>query len=433
MSGLEPLRIALVAPPFAGHLNPLIAIGKRLAARGHEPFFVTGPRKAALVESCGFAVDPVSQGDPGAMERIADTPYPVSGHPLRLARQLRDNLALLPEIRRELEASFARRRPDVVIADFCAPVAGLICGRLGIPWITTIPTPFALETRRGTPSYMGGWGPPRHPGHRLRDAAGRAMIRGVKKSFGIAFAPAFRRLGTTVYRADGSEAAYSPTAILGLGMTELELERDWPAAFRMIGPVTESPEPDELPLDLPESPSSILVTLGTHLTWAKKDLVERVERLARAFPRHGFVISLGDPAAAGVQTKGNVSVHPYVGYDRHLGRFAAVIHHGGAGITYSCIRAARPSLVWPRDYDQFDFAARIAHRGLGLTIRDLGSPASARVLDRLLNDFDPEPLAAMSAALERYDPWSACDSVIRRLAEGDRLEPAETPGAPGAA
>jgi len=117
----EALRVTLVAPPFAGHLNPLLAIGKRLAARGHELRYVTGPRKAALIERCGFAVDPVSNADPGAMERIADTPHPVRGHPLRLARQLRANLALLPEIRREIEASFARSRPDLVIADFCAP------------------------------------------------------------------------------------------------------------------------------------------------------------------------------------------------------------------------------------------------------------------------------------------------------------------------
>lgn len=437
------MRLTLVAPPFAGHLNPLLAIGKRLAAQGHELTFITGPRKAALIESCGFAVDPVSQADPGAMERIADTPYPVRGRPLRLGRQLRDNLALMSAIRPEIEASFARRRPDLVIADFCAPLAGLICDRLGIPWITTIPTPLALETRRGTPSYMGGWGPPRHFGHRFRDAAGRAMTRAAKRSFGIAFAGAFRSLGTTVYREDGSEAAYSTAAILGLGMTELELDRDWPAAFRMIGPVTESPEPESLPLDLPDGPRLVLVTLGTHLAWAKRDLAERVGRLARAFPRYGFVISLGDLASASrtpvrvAGDVGNVSVYPYVSYDRHLDRFAAVLHHGGAGITYSCIRAARPSLVWPRDYDQFDFAARIAHRGLGLTVRDPGAPAAARALDRLLHDFDPGPLAAMSAALERYDPWSACADVIHRLAAdrpgGGRPAPAGTSGVPGAA
>ncbi len=407
-----------MAPPFAGHLNPLIAIGKRLAAQGHELRFVTGPRKAELIERCGFAVDTVSNRDPGAMERIADTPYPVSGHPLRLAGQLRDNLALMPEIRRELESSFERSRPDLVIADFCAPLAGLICDRLGIPWITTIPTPFALETRRGTPSYMGGWGPPRHLGHRLRDAIGRTATRGVKGAFQIAFGGAFRRLGTTVYRADGSEAAYSTTAILGLGMEELELERDWPPAFSMIGPVTESPE--NLPLDLPDGPL-VLVTLGTHLAWAKRGLVERVERLARAFPRYRFVISLGDLATAPVRAAGNVSVHPYVSYDQHLGRFAAVIHHGGAGITYSCIRAACPSLVWPRDYDQFDFAARIVHRGLGLRVRDLDT--SERELDRLLHDFDPGPLETMSVALGRYDPYAA---VIQRIRQ-------ETSAGPGAA
>jgi len=151
------------------------------------------------------------------------------------------------------------------------------------------------------------------------------------------------------------------------------------------------------------------------------------------------VISLGELEAASptpVRTAGNVSVYPYVSYDRQLGhvdRFAAVVHHGGAGITYSCIRAALPCLVWPRDYDQFDFAARIAHRGLGLTIRELGTPASARALDRLLHDFDPGPLAAMSAARARYDPYAACAAVIREAAGAGRPAPPETSGAPGAA
>lgn len=416
----RPLRLTLAAPPLAGHLNPQIAIGKRLAAQGHEVRFVTGPRKAALIERCGFAVDPISNRDPDAIERLANTSHPLRGHPLRMARQVRAYLALLPEIRRELEASFARNRPDVVIVDFTAPVAGGVCDRLGIPWITTIPSPFDLETRRGTPSHLGGWGPPRHAGHRLRDAFGRGATRLVKRAFEIAFAGALRRAGVQVYRADGSEAAFSPSAILGLGMLELELDRDWPPAFTMIGPVTESPEPESLPLELPAEPSRlILVTVGTLLPWAKRDLVDRVERLARAFPRYHFVISLGNLSEASpvpVRAAGNVSVYSYISYDRHLGRFAAVIHHGAAGIAYSCIRAARPCLVCPRDNDEFDFAARIVHRGLGLRVRELGTPASARGLDRLLHELDPGPLAAMSAALERYDPYAACASAIRRVA-----------------
>lgn len=425
-----------MAPPFAGHLNPLLALGKHLARQGHQVVFVTGRRKAALVEACGFAVETVSNADPEAMERIADTPHPVRGNPLRLARQLRANLDLLPEIRREIEGAFERWQPERVIADFCAPVAGWVAEARGVPWITTLPTPFALETRRGTPSYLGGWEPPRHLGQRLRDALGRAATRATKKAFELALAPRFRRLGTGVYRADGSEAAYSPIAILGLGMTELEFERDWPAAFSMIGPVTESPEPEPLPLELPdvEPARRVLVTVGTHLAWAKQGLAARVERLARAFPRHHFVISLGDLAAASpepVHLQGNCAVYPYVSYDRHLARFAAVVHHGGAGITYSTLRAARPSLVWPLDYDQFDFAARIAHRGLGIRIRDLGTPASARALDRLLHDFDEKPLEAMAAACARYDPYAAFEAAIRWAVA--RPAPRETPAARGAA
>ena len=34
--------------------------------------------------------------------------------------------------------------PDLVVADSVAPVGGLVCDELGIPWITTIATPFAI-------------------------------------------------------------------------------------------------------------------------------------------------------------------------------------------------------------------------------------------------------------------------------------------------
>lgn len=84
------------------------------------------------------------------------------------------------------------------------------------------------------------------------------------------------------------------------------------------------------------------------------------------------------------------------------------------------VQAARPSLVWPCDYDQFDFAARIVDRGLGIRVRDLGSPASARALDRLRHDFDSRPLAAMAVAAARYDACAACDAVVRRLARPEK-------------
>ena len=413
-------KICFVAPPFSGHLNPLIDLAQHLVGQGYAVHFTTGAAKADLLRQLGFAVDTVLAHDPFAMERIVDTPGPVSGSFFLMLSQLRANLALLPGIRQELRAIFTAQQPAVVIADFCAPVAGLVCEEKGIPWLTTIPTPFALENRRGTPAYLGGWGPPRHWGHRLRDALGRTVIRAGKQAFGLVLARQLRALGTRVYRPDGSEQAYSPHGILGLGMAELEFDRDWPAAFQFIGPLTATPEPTGMPLPFAEqqAPQAVLVTLGTHLPWAKQGLLAQLAPLIEAFPEVHFVVSRGEArqfSGQPEQVGPNWSVYGYVPYDANLPHFSAVVHHGGAGIVYSCIRAGRPSLICPHDYDQFDFAQRVHAGGAGLRVAALDAPAAVAALRTLLTDFNLTPLRRLTEALRHYHPHEACLAVVRRL------------------
>ena len=81
------MRVLMVAPPFAGHLNPLLVIAAHLRTRGAQATFVTGPAKVATCRALGFEAVPVLAGDPQAMERIADTDR-VTGHPLRTLRQV---------------------------------------------------------------------------------------------------------------------------------------------------------------------------------------------------------------------------------------------------------------------------------------------------------------------------------------------------------
>lgn len=425
-------RVLLVAPPFAGHLHPLLVLGQGLAERGYEPVVATGAAKADLARSLGFRAHTLLADDPLAMERIAETPGPVRSNPVLLARQLSANLALWPRARRDLEAIVERETPDAVVADFTAPVAGVVAAAAGVPWLTTIPTPFAIETRTGTPSYCGGWGPARHAGHRLRDAAGRAATRATKLAFQRALAGRFREAGVRVYRADGTEHAYSPQAILGLGMSELEFGRDWPAAFEMAGPVTATPGTFPEPR-LPEGPL-VLVTLGTHLHWAKRGLVEAVRAMGAAFPRLTFAVTLGDASRAApdpFEVHGNVAVYHHLVYDAVLTRCAAVVHHGGAGIAFSAIRAGVPAVVWPQDYDQFDYAARIVAAGAGVRVRRLAGGAGAAALGRAL-DLDPEPLRRLAAAAAAYDPVGALDAAIVRLTAGSLPTRPGTSAAPGA-
>jgi UDP:flavonoid glycosyltransferase YjiC (YdhE family) len=79
-----------------------------------------------------------------------------------------------------------------------------------------------------------------------------------------------------------------------------------------------------------------------------------------------------------------------------LPRFDAIVHHGGAGVTCAAIAAAKPSLVVPHDFDQFDYAARVEHFGLGLRARRIGSADAARKLRRILDG--PWPAVARFAA-----------------------------------
>jgi UDP:flavonoid glycosyltransferase YjiC (YdhE family) len=413
-------RIAFVAPPFAGHFNPLFALALAARDAGYEIEFITGPRKSAVISQHGFTPLALRSIGDNTLEAIANSNEPVGSNPYRLLAQFRQNLRLLPAIGEELEQRWRAHPPALVVADSVAPIAGLVAERLRLPWITTIATPFALEARSGTPTYCGGWMPATNALERVRDAAGRAAIHTFKRTVGLLFRQEFRQLGlSSLYRSKdngGSEAIYSPQAILGFGLRELEFERDWPQCFQMIGPVIAAPEPAS-PLPLPDGRPRVLVTLGTHLLWAKRELVEQVVAWSRVLPEVQFIVSLGEaesPDKPFTQAADRVRVYPFVAYQENLESFDTVIHHGGAGVTYAALLAGVPSLVVPHDYDQFDYAARIAYHGLGLRVRSLSQAGEA--LPRLLDRARWPALNRFRDYARAYEPEKAFLATVKQFA-----------------
>jgi UDP:flavonoid glycosyltransferase YjiC (YdhE family) len=402
-------RIVFVAPPFAGHLNPLLPLAAAARDAGYEVTVITGERKLPAVRGLGLRAYALRSIGADSLESIANSPVRVGSNPIRLLAQFRQNLALLPAIREELLDLWRQEKPDLVVADSVAPVAGIACDALGIPWITTIATPFAIENRHGVPAYCGGW----QPGLPLRDALGRLTIRSFKRAVAWHFRSEFAAFGDAFpYREDGSERIYSPRAILGFGLTELEFPRDWPACFQMIGPVIESPEEGPA-LSFPEGKKRVLVTVGTHLLWAKRTLTGSVVKLSAEFPNVHFSVSMGGGAGVPVRVSETVTVYPFIRYAQDLGAFDAVIHHGGAGITYAAILYGVPSVVVPHDYDQFDYAARVEHFGLGLRARSIANAGPA--LRRVLAQGWPA-LKGLSVTARTYRPVDRFLAVAREIA-----------------
>ena len=377
-------RVELLAPPFAGHLHPLLAIGRAL--RDIVDIEVVSTDAAqARIRAAGLAGSAVVPGADAALRRIVEPPHAVGANPLRLHAQFQRSLDLLEAFAAALDARYSKTRPDLVIADFTLPVAGAAARRRGIPWWTSHPSPCVIEGHGGPPAYLGGWMPGIGRLGRSRDALASQAVRGFKRGIHRLHRRRLAALGfPSLYRDDGSEAAYSSECILGLGLRELELEfeRAWPAALRFVGPMLWSPPGTGAPPPEPGA-ANVLATLGTHLGWAKQPMAERLEALAQAMPAIRLHFSDGRLDAGADAAHRALHRHAWVDYSSWLPRMQAVLHHGGAGVMWECLRAGVPALVLPNDYDQFDHAARLHAAGVALRLRharEIG-PALRRLLD----------------------------------------------------
>lgn len=406
-------KVFLIAPPFSGHLHPLLGIGARL----REIADVTVLSTPGAAAACELPFHPILAHHEKAVWAIAEPGQEVKSNPLLLYRQLKANIALLGDLKTELGAVFAAQKPDLVIADFTVPVAGIVALEQGIRWWTTLPSPCVFETPDGPPAYCGGLTPAKGRLQEAKQAALRAATRVFKRAMGLLFRRELRAIGFPgIYRADGSEAVYSPQRILALGIPEVEFPRTYPAHFQFAGLVLHTPKDiTPAPPFAEDGRPHVLVTLGTHLPHVKGRLAAVVRRIAARHPGLVFHFTHGrplkNPPAAG---PANFQEHAHISYAEHLPRYDLVIHHAGAGILSHCLRHGVPAVVIPQDYDQFDNAARLVAHGLALRARD--ERELEPTLQRALNDPAMKArCAAMSEVHARRDAPAFVANLVAAL------------------
>jgi UDP:flavonoid glycosyltransferase YjiC (YdhE family) len=408
-------RIDLLSPPFAGHLHPLLAIGRALAA-DHEVRVFSTASALPRIAAAGLAGEVLLPDADEPLRAIVEPPYAVRGNPLRLHRQFRAALALLSRLHAALRERFLAGPPDLVISDFTLAVVGPAATAAGVPWWTTLPSPCVLETPDGPPSYFGGRPPAQSGWQRFGDACGRHATRAFKRTVHWLYRSRIRPLGLpAVYRTDGSEAIYSPHCILALGRAELEFAQCWPTALQFVGPMLYTPPNDHAPPPFRARHTTVLVTLGTHLRFLKDSFAQRVAAMARALPQIDFHFTDGDIAGAVTPqaSAGNFQRFAFVDYDRFLHRYQLVVHHGGTGILAHCLRAGLPAVVCPADYDQFDYAARLAYAGLASWCkrpRDLEGTVRGALADEGLR----ERCRAMQQRMALEDPAQRVRELVAR-------------------
>lgn len=405
-------KVFLIAPPFSGHLHPLLGIGEKL----NEVADVTVLSTPGAAKECLLPFQPILTRHEKAVWAIAEPGKDVKSNPLLLFRQLKANIALLADLKTELHAMCEMERPDLIIADFTVPVAGIVAQEKSIPWWSTLPSPCVFETPDGPPAYFGGLIPAQTPFQHWQHAVLRKATRGFKRTMHRLFRRELLAIGfPAIYRSDGSEAVYSPQRILALGIPEIEFPRRYPPHFQFIGPVLHTPPDDAPEPDFPQDGRPcVLITLGTHLPHAKPPLAAAVRDIAARNPGIVFHFTHGSTAATPAQNAENFHEHRFISYARHLPRYDLVIHHAGAGILNHCLRHGIPSVVLPLDYDQFDNAARLVAHRVALRVKDHTSLEAATLC--ALNHRDLKARCqAMAAVHARYNAPRAVTELVCAL------------------
>ena len=416
---MKRIKIDVVVVPLSGHLYPTMNLLIPLLNNPrYDIRLFTGPQKKDVAESAGFHVVPILENHIEEFERAANNDQQLGI--LSAYQQLSSSIDLINLVSDQLLEEWQKNRPDIVIADFITLSGGLVANQLGIPWISTMATQFAIETTDGPPCFFGGMGSPKNGWQVSVQFLGRTATRLVKRIVSFLLRDRLKRYHFKLYNQLGHETIYSPYSILGIGMKEVELKKGFPKHYKWVGPSGASVEAGkDYPLDLStfSNQKKVLVTCGTQLSWAKANLIYQAKQLAKAHPDCHFFVTrgVGGEAFQCENLMENLSVVSYLPYKEYIPQMDYVIHHGGAGICYQCIIYGKPALILPHEYDQFDYAVRGVEAGVAFSAKRDNSKEIGQAFEELLVKENWPELEILRQAAQSYHPTEILESEIHRL------------------
>ncbi len=397
-------RILLGAFGDPGHAFPMIALGRALAARGHDVTLQTWERWRTHVEAEGmrFAAAPEYHIFPNG-------PQPLDFYEA-VVHATRDTLPLV----RELE-------PEVAVADILTLAPALAAELHGVPLATLIPHvhPHPPE---GAPIYSIG---ARFP----RTAFGRALWRRASRPVGKALEHGRRDLNDVrahlhLPPLDHVHGGISRRLALVGTFPQLEYPRAWPTYAHVVGPlIWEPPTPDvELP---PGNDPLVLIAPSTAqdpkhrlLQAALRGLADAPVRVLATYNRRLPPRPLPVPA--------NARIVEWVSYARTMPRCDLVVCHAGHGTLARALVSGCAVVACPVAGDMNENAARLDWAGAGVRLpRRFISPRPLRLaVERALEEpAIRERAHDLAAWWASNDPAETAATLVEQLAAATSQTP----------
>ena len=341
------LRVLVAAFGDAGHVFPAIALGKALAARGHEVVIETWEERRQAVEGAGL-------GFAAAEEyRMFPPPDPESEEGQHAAEAARALLPLLEEF-----------RPHVVVSDILTLAPTLAAEHVGIPLATLIPHIYPV-VEPGLPFFAIGLRPPRtrlgrtiwRTGH---DRALRIGLEQGRRDLNIQRS----RLGLAPI--DRFHGGISPDLALVATYPQLEYPRRWPPGVEITGPMTfELPHPE---IELPPGDRPLVLVAPSTAHDSENHLVRTALAALADEPVRVVATTNRVKPLRPIEVPANATLVEWLSYSQLMPAASLVISHGGHGTVARALGAGTPVLVCPIIGDMSETAMRVAWAGAGLSL-----------------------------------------------------------------
>ena len=373
-------KIILSTHGSSGDLNPFIALGKGLQARGHRVELAVSTPLLAQARAAGFVVHDLPDDETTVTEAFSAEIYggqarrPGHGEAPTRAIFERGVLPTLPAKVDTLRAACADA--DLLVAITHQHAAAIVAELTGIAWATLTLTPLFLpstsfspvELPLAPPAWMArfsnrlSW---EIGGMILRPVADRG-INAVRARYGL---PPGKNL-----LLNGNQS-HQLTALVA-SPAFMPRQPDWPPWVAVTGFLfwdgAESwQEPPELAAFFASEKPVVAISSGSMAPAVKRafgDFYRTSLAAVHALGARALVIGAA-PGTLPEPLPPDTLALPFAPFSQIYPRCAAVIHHGGMGTTAQALRAGVPMLIVPWGGDQFFSGAQVQRLGVGAWVR----------------------------------------------------------------
>lgn len=351
--------ILLYTSPACGHLYPMMDVAIELKKQGHNVIIQTLSSEKNTVETEGFQhIDISPEIEASPLEDYKKN-NPVS----QFKSAFSTWLYRAPHEIKDLQESYNRISPDLLIIDVNTWGAGAFAEAQGKPWVMFLPFCLPISSE-DTPAFGPGFAPPRNFLHRFRDRVVDSIIQSAVRDQVKELNKIRTEMG--VPSLDKYEDIYNcPDLVLYRTAEPFDYPRkNWPNHIIPIGPGLWAPHAEE-PKWLDELPSPrILISVSTE----KQDDGAIIETALRAMAEEEASLIVTTSALDPQQFKAphdQVRILKFLSHAQIIDKIDLVVTHGGMGATQRALAAGVPVCVIPCGRDQSETSRRVEVSGSG--------------------------------------------------------------------